>query len=317
MSSLPHIPQPGSSEADLEALATLDANGLFMAPGESEQDYLERLHQFAKRMHDFKADMETGDGYDLDDLKLRPEKSVARELIEECARLTDEHYAFRAEWVPAFYINPKFSWLFGGCAYYSMPDMFTVVILRKTFRNRQRWLFYDRREILSHEMCHAARMAIGSEVFEERLAYQVSGSGFRRRFGGLLHSPFDTLAILGSTFLLLGMQMLRTFLLPGLPIFPFWMLVIGIVGFMLGRDRRCHRTLNRTIENLDKVTEHSAAVAFRCSDAEIEQISRFENAEELRGWIEKTGEHDRRWQVIVHRFMAAPPPTTGAGSPLP
>ncbi len=315
MTSLPHIPQPDSGEADLEALTTLDANGLFMAPEESEQDYLERLHQFAKRMHDFKAEMETGDGYVLDDLKLRPEKSVAQELIKECAGRTNEHYAFRAEWVPAFYINPKFSWLFGGCAYYSMPDMFTVVILRKTFRNRQRWLFYDRREILSHEMCHAARMAIGSEVFEERLAYQVSGSGFRRRFGGLLHSPFDTLAILGSTFLLLGMQMLKTFLLPGLPIFPFWMLVIGIVGFMLGRDRRCHRTLKRAIENLDKVTNNAAAVAFRCSDTEIEQISKLENPEELRGWIEKNCEHDRRWQVIVHRFTS--PPTPVSGSPLP
>ena len=304
MTPLPHIPRPDDGEADLEALATLDANGLFMAPRESEKDYLKRLHQFAERMHDFNNKLETGDGYLLDDLKLRPKLSVTDELMEVCANRTEEHYAFRAEWVPAFYINPKFSWLFGGCAYYSMPDMFTVVILRKSFRNRRKWLFYDRREILSHEMCHAARMATGSRVFEERLAYRVSDSGFRKRFGGLLHSPFDTLAILGSTFLLLGVQMLKTFIAPGVPILPFWMLVIGVAAFMLGRDRHCHRALTRAIGNLENVTEHPATVAFRCSDAEIEQISRFENAEELRGWIQNACEHDRRWQVIAHRFIS-------------
>lgn len=303
MTSLPHIPPADAGDADVTALAALDENGLFMAPGESEPEYLARLHAFSDRMRKFKSSLAEDSGHRLDDLTLTEDRIVPSSVLAECADRTESDYAFRAEWVPAFYVNPRFSWLFGGCAYYSMPDMFVVVILRRAFGRRRKWLFYDRNEILAHEMCHAARMSMGSRVFEERLAYQVSDSRFRKRFGGLLHSQFDTLAILGSTFLLLGVQMMRSFMMPGLPILPFWMLVLGVFGFLLGRDRRCHRMMRAAVRNLRGVTEFAEAVAFRCSDAEIAAVAALPEPAALRSWIHAACERERRWQVIVHRFI--------------
>ncbi len=303
MTTLPQIPAAsGGGAADLNALAALDANGLPMAPGEDERDYLQRLHAFADRMQKCRCEIDSEDGYHLDGMRLGKAQLVSEEIVRTAADRTEQAYGFRAEWVPAFFVDPKFHWLFGGCAYYSMPDMFVVVILRRIFANRRSWLFYDRDEILSHEMCHAARMVNQSRIFEERLAYKISQRSFRQRYGGMLHSPFDTLIALGSIFLLLTMQILRTFALPGLPIAPFWLLVALVLSFLFCRDLRYERILGSALNNLNLSTDHPRAVLFRCTDEEIMEIAKLADAEDLERWVEQAAAKELRWRVIKHRF---------------
>ena len=255
---------------EIEALAELDANGLPAGPNEALPEYLERLRGLQARLLEAEEALETTGVYRCAGLRLRRARRVSAETLRQCTGATLELYKFQIDWVPAFYINPSFSWLFGGCAYYSHPDTFALMIIRRSFARRRKWFIYDRNEILAHEMCHVARLALGSSAYEERIAYRVSESAFRRRFGGVFESPRDSFSLLGSTLLLLGAQLARMFLIPALPIWPFWFLVGGVVAFLLGRDRQRHRVMRQAEENLVRLLTVDDAAESKVGEPRLE-----------------------------------------------
>lgn len=38
------------------------------------------------------------------------------------------------------------------------PEFFTLFIIRRTLKDQERWLIYRRNELISHELCHVARV---------------------------------------------------------------------------------------------------------------------------------------------------------------
>ncbi len=291
---------------DQAALLELDRQGLPAAPEETLTDYIKRIRQLQERIIAMQEAFAANGEYECEGLKMRAEDQVPVDLLRESTASTLENYDFQIDWVPAFFINPSFSWLFGGCAYYFYPETFALMIIRRSFARKRRWFIYDRDEILAHEMCHVARLAFFSRAYEERFAYAISASGFRRRFGGVFESPADSCLLLGSTFVLLGGQISQTLWFPGLAMWPFWALVGGAAAFLMGRDRQRRRTLKRAqgnLQNLSLSRKQAMSVLFRCADDEIAVIAAFREADELCHWLRQKVQLEIRWRVTAARFM--------------
>jgi len=144
----------------------------------------------------------SGDGvYEVEGLSFPAAQRIPREMVTNVAAITQEHYGFAIDWVPGFFADQSFGWLFGGCAYYFEPDFFALFIVRRSFEHHNRWLIYNRDELLSHELCHVARGGLKADFFEEEFAYGVSGSWFRQAVGGLFRTGsegLDRLLVLGG-----------------------------------------------------------------------------------------------------------------------
>ena len=289
---------------DLATLAELDRQGLIMGAQESLEDYAARLECLRKNIEQMDSSLADSGRFEVEGLSLEAGGRIDPEQFSEAREITEPKYSFFIDWVPGFYINPRFGWLFGGCAFYFCPDFFSIFILRRAFASRRKWLIYDRRELLAHELCHVARIALMSGAYEEQFAYRVSGSRFRRIVGGMFRSPVDSFALLGSTFLLLGMQILRLMAWPWIPMWPFWSLIALLVCGLLVRGTRSEKQLRRAESSLASFTDAPAsAILFRCTDSEINQLAAADNPSTVAKLLDAWRGTIPRWQVIGYRFL--------------
>lgn len=290
---------------DLPTLIELDKDGFCLGTGESASEYAERLKCLQSNIAELGNKLEETGFYILDGIRFTKEEIIERERFLEVADITESEYAFKIDWVPGFYQNPSNSWLFGGCAFYFYPDFFVVFMLRKSFAATQKWLIYDRRELLAHELCHIARIGIEDDDFEEHFAYRLSFSAFRRLVGGMFHSAADSLLLLGVTFSLLFAQLVKFFLLPPLWLWPFWLAVPAVVGYLAGRHVRNCRRLARAGRNLCKQgVDKPQHILFRMTAGEIKELARDGGKEDsVDEWLAKKREQELRWQVIDARFI--------------
>ncbi len=296
-----------AAAADTDALCELDARGLMPAPGEAPATFAARLEKLRADLAEVEAELAKTGRFQIESEEFPAADRIPAELFADAHARTEELFAFRADWVPGFYVNPRFSWLFGGCAYSCHPDLFTVFIIRRSFAVRDRWFLYSRRELLAHELSHVARTSLDSTRFEERFAYLTSESGFRRRIGGAFYKPSDTFLLLGSLFLLLGAQLARVFFWEPLPVWPFWCAAFGVIAGLIQRHVRDGRRLERALARLAaRFGANARAALFRCSDAEIAELAELPDDNALAPWLARHAD-DLRWQVIENRFAPAPP----------
>ncbi len=298
----------GAAQGDLDCLAGLDARGFLMGAGETAAAFAERLTGLQARLAEMDSGLREQGSYSLEGLTFEASRRIPAELIAGASAATETRYRFTIDWVPGFFADPSFGWLFGGCAYYFDQEFFAVFIIRRSFAKRRRWLVYDRDELLAHELCHVARSGLHSQRFEEEFAYAVSSSRFRRAVGGMFRTGREAFAILGTALLLLLVQVVRQFFWRALPIWPFWLLTAGVVGFLVAGLVRQRRILGRARVKLEPLAvEATEAVLCRCSDREIEQMAQVADAAALRDWLAAKIAADMRWQVIDRRFLSPSP----------
>ncbi|MBQ6474348.1 MAG: hypothetical protein IJJ33_20370, partial [Victivallales bacterium] len=296
MPSLPdeHILKLAEKE-DLGTLVKLDARGFLLGPGEDGPSYAARLRKLRQNTQKMSAALNATGHYQIEDLKVEAKERIPDSYFGEVEKQCRSLYGFAVDWVPGFFVNPEF-FLFGGCAYCFFPEFFALFIIRRQFRQRERWFIYSRRELLAHELCHIARVALGSERFEETFAYQTSTSAFRRLLGGVFLNAGDSYLFLGSALLVLLGQMLRTFLLPIIPIWPFWTAMVCALGWLFLRYAWLRLTLSRAKATLHTVfgnrTNH---VLFRCTDDEIAFLATLPH-QELPDWLKR--QTDLRWKLL-------------------
>ena len=296
-----------AADGDVEALVRLDAAGLLLGSDETAEAYADRLRCLRRNIESMEGDLGQQGSYSVEDMIVRARERIPRELFVEAEDITEAFFGFAIDWVPGFFVNPRWSLLFGGCAFFFYPDFFVLFIIRRAFATRQRWLIYSRRELLSHELCHVARIGLDSHLFEEMFAYQISTSAFRRVAGGVFHSPMDSLGFLGCTLLLLLAQFLRTLVLPGLPIWPFWALVVGLALFLLGRHMRLLRQLAAATTHASWLARDRArALLFRCTDGEVAALAGLTSEEGVSAWFDERCDAELRWRVIRQRFCQVP-----------
>jgi hypothetical protein len=291
------------------ALVELDRRGFIPAETEDCCDFAERLKRCRERAAAFEQTM-AGEAGEFqipdDDLVLRPADRIPAELFVGAGKATEELYGFAIDWVPGFFKDCGL--LFGGGAYAFPPDFFSIFIINEAFATQERWLIYGRQELLAHELCHVARSGFASPACEELHAYQTAKTGFRRRFGGIVHRERDSYVFLGSALVLLAAQVARVVLaLPELPIWPFWIPFILCSAFLLWRHLGLLGRYDRAGSRLATacLAGKSRHILFRCTDAEIVDLANLAAAD-LPAWLAARPDSPR-WRVIKARFFPEKP----------
>ncbi len=299
-----------AAAGDLEALAALDARGLFLGPDETPEAFADRLRGLAENSRELDAELATKKMVELGGLKLPAADRIPPELFSAACRQTEELFAFAIDWVPGFYVTPAFGWLFAGCAYSFAPQFFSMFIISKKFASREKWLIYSRRELLAHELCHVARGALASPAYEELFAYKTAGTGFRRELGGVFHRAADSFMVLGSVLALLACEVARVFV-SGIAkgwTFGLWGVVVATLAFLGGRQMFYKRRLAGAVKLLRDwpAGDRAGAVVFRCTDREILELGSLTCQDGLAAWLAKRTQDNWRWRVIARRFLGVP-----------
>ena len=295
-----------AEQGNLEALVQLDANGMLLGREESLPQYAERLRALQRNTAQMEDELQRHGTFAVEGVTVQSEWRIPAALFAEAQAQTERLYAFRAEWVPGFFINPRYSLLFGGCSFYFHPDFFVLFIIRRVFATRSRWLIYNRQELLAHEMCHVARIALEARRFEETFAYQTATSPFRRLAGSICRSEAAALWFLGSALGLLLAQLVQSLFWPALPVWPFWGLTVGVILTLALQLLGLQRLYGRALRQAEWLAPGQAQrLLFRCTDEEVEAIAHLPSPEAAQSWLASRCQAQVRWQVIQARFLAA------------
>ena len=290
-----------AASGNIDMLAAYDANGFLLGADEPSADFAKRIRLFQTNVQKMEDALRKDGKYDAEGIIVTPNDRIPNTLFNKIAEHTKRLYRFQIDWVPGFFIDPSFSLLFGGCAFCSFPDFFTMFIIRRSFKTQEKWLIYNRDELLAHELCHVARIALLSEEFEETFAYQTSASSFRKLIGGIFRKQTDSFLFLGVTFILLFAQILRTQWLQAIPIWPFWSLVGLVFAWLLIRHAFHCRRLGIAQRHIAELfgADNALPVMFRCTDEELHRFASTQ-PQTLKTWISE--QTSLRWQIIRKRF---------------
>ncbi|MDT8389595.1 MAG: hypothetical protein RRC34_03700 [Lentisphaeria bacterium] len=293
-----------AAAGDLDALAELDGRGFIIGADETLEKFIERVKALRIRIEDMEDALDKTGVYEIEGLTFTADRRIPRELIGGVSEITRKRYGFSIDWVPGFFADPSFGWLFGGCAYYFDPDFFALFIIRKSFAEKNRWLIYKRDELLSHELCHVARSGLKADFFEEEFAYSLSTSWFRKTVGGLFRSGSEAFYLLGGTMLILAARIIQLFVFKSLPLWPFTLVMTGILAYLGFRLVQLRKLIKTAREKLTAaVGVNAEKVLFRCTDLEILDVCQADGPEAVQTWLSQRREKSPRWQVIHHRFL--------------
>ena len=298
------------SEDDMPALVELDSKGVILAPGETIDQFKERLLILREHLNDIQSELDKNGSLQLlASITLEKKRRIPNAILAEAADIDKKHYAFSIDWVPGFFLSKNLGFLWGGCAISFPEDHLSIFLIRAIFANQRRWLIYRRDELLSHELCHVARMPIGDRSFEELFAYRLSPSWFRRQFGNCFQYTWDAIFFIVPFFLLVAAQGLRYLLdAPSwLPIAPFWLLVPIYPLFLIIRNQWLRNKFFKAKMNLEVVgIENPLPAMFRMNKSEIFEFASFAGVRDkpaIQTHLNEKMNEDLRWKVITERFM--------------
>lgn len=288
------------------ALAELDSNGLIPAPRESFENFKNRIANISEEIENFEKELaEKKEIHFMGLVRLKSNEGINSEIMEEAAGKTDCVYGFSIKWVPGFFLSKGLGILWGGCAISFHDSSFTIFLIRANFAKRKRWLFYKRDELLSHELCHIARMPLRDRSYEEMFAYHISPSRFRRYLGNCFQTQYDAVFFLLPIFLLFSAQIAVTLDLLNLPMFLFWILAAVYPLFLLVRNQLNRNILFKAEKTLISIgISKPLAILFRCNSKEISEIASLKNnPDTFHKWSEEKSGTDLRWKIIRYRFL--------------
>ena len=291
---------------NIEDLTALDAAGFIAGSGETEAEYLDRVSRIRAAHADFLDRLQrSGSAEALDGITVKSEDAIPPEFYDAPAETTRKLYGFEVRHVPGFFLSRQVGLLWGGCLI-GDPDLdFSLFLLRGTFRNREKWLFYRRDELLAHELCHSARQALGEVTLEEFFAYQTSPSRLRRKLGNCFIRDRDAVLFVLPSLVLLGAEIVRGFLFPDFPAWIFWILALVYPAYLLIRNQISLNLVKRAKKALVRCgVPEPFAVMFRCTREELKVVAKFSSPEELRAFADERGANEIRWRIIRERFLS-------------
>ncbi|MCM8532306.1 MAG: hypothetical protein NE330_14180 [Lentisphaeraceae bacterium] len=303
-----------AAEDDLATLVDFDKRGLLIGSTENSKEYVNRLKVFQKNLSEMETGLKKDKKFTVEDLTFPASEKIPEKTFNTPAKITSDLYDFKIDWVPGFYITPDFGMLFGGCAYSFDPDFFSLFIIRNSFKKKNKWLFYERDELMSHELCHVARFALKSNTYEEMFAYQTSTSGFRRKFGSMMRAAWETYLFMA---ILLGMLVTQVSLIIFYskwlasrsiienPVHWFYAALFSLVSFLALRQSRQNKLYKKTLKNFEAITNKPRALAFRLNDKEMDSFVKMKDISKD-SFIETLKSHncsDIRLKIITERFL--------------
>lgn len=296
-------------EAELARGVELDGAGFLPRSGESAEQFFRRVETILGIHREFEAELAAAGEVGVYGLQLRSQDRIPDEIIGEAEEVTDRLYSFRTRHVPGFFLSRDVGLLWGGCMICDPDHPLSVFLIRGAFRKRQRWLFYNRRELLAHELCHSMRQSLEEITLEEYFAYQTSPSRLRRYLGNCFIREYDAIWFVIPALLLLLAQVAQSFWLPGLPVWPFWPVALAYPAFLLIRNGISRRLVKRAAKKLAAFgVEKPSAVLFRLDRGEIRRIGAMERPGEFEQYAAERKESDFRWAILCARFLTGNPP---------
>lgn len=296
-------------EAELARGVELDGAGFLPRRGESAEQFFRRVETILGIHREFEAELAAAGEVGVYGLQLRSQDRIPDEIIGEAEEVTDRLYSFRTRHVPGFFLSRDVGLLWGGCMICDPDHPLSVFLIRGAFRKRQRWLFYNRRELLAHELCHSMRQSLEEITLEEYFAYQTSPSRLRRYLGNCFIREYDAIWFVIPALLLLLAQVAQSFWLPGLPVWPFWPVALAYPAFLLIRNGISRRLVKRAAKKLAAFgVEKPSAVLFRLDREEIRRIGAMEQPGEFEQYAAERKESDFRWAILYARFLTGNPP---------
>ena len=289
-------------EGDIDNLVELDAMGLLVAPGETLQLYKERQTALFNHLDQIYSELEESGTVTLFDwITLERDRRIPPEIMDEAAIINETYYGFKIDWVPGFFLSKSLGFLWGGCAISLPEDHLSIFLIRANFAKQKKWLIYRRDELISHELCHIARLPLGDRSFEELFAYRSSPSAFRRYMGNCFQYSIDAVLFIVPFFLLLSAQICQQFLnLTWLPIYPFWILAGAYPLFLMVRNQLIRNRFFKAKRKLEVIGVNNAmAILFRSTKSEIVEMSKTDN---IQRYIDNKSNSELRWKIIDKRF---------------
>jgi len=290
---------------DSDALARLDSLGFLMTSGETADSFVNRIRAMHLRALAFQEKTADGKPYEVyRNIVLEESERIPDEIIDEAALTTERLYAFSIRWVPGYFLSKGLGYLWGGCALSDEePDSVPVFIIRAAFKTARKWFVYTRDELLSHELCHAARAPLKDRVFEEHFAYAGATSRLRRYMGNCFQTDRDAVFFLFPILLLLAVQILVNLAGMAIPVWPFWILAFAYPVYLFCRNAKQRRLYFGAESRLRALGfGNPGAVLFRCSTAEIEKIAH-STMTEVRTWMNSLAGQEIRMKIILKRFL--------------
>ena len=302
-----------AAAGDLATLRALDERGLFLAPGEEPAAFAARLRGLQARLAELEQELAQTGALDFYGAHLPAGDRIPAAVFAAPRQQTAALYGIAVDWVPGFFTNYRMGLFFAGCACYSPEELFALFLVRRAFRDQERWLIYSRQELIAHELCHLARAPLQSRDLEELFAYQTASSGFRRAIGGMLRSPRETWLLLGAVIFLVVAQIINVltrapenwYRQPMPLIFAVPLLVMAWVVVKYAWVRHQFEQARR------RITAACGAAAalpllFRCTDAELMELARLGDTPSVQQWLAARAQAEWRWRVINSKF-----PVTG------
>lgn len=289
-------------------LIELNKHGFIPGPNETEKDFISRV-EYSKNLKVQLASDHT--------LQLPLELSnMPSEMAEPVNAVTKKMFDIVLDWVPIVFSNYRMSLWHGGCAWiYQMTEdtpMTAFFQLRSSFAISRYYLgFYDREEILAHESAHVGRMMFQDPKFEEVFAYRTAKSDFRRYFGPILQSPWESTLFLLVLFLCIIGEVIVT--LYGTGDGPWdqslvWLKGIAFVLILAGLGRvylrqkqllHCLDALTKTLGSAEKAD----AVSYRLQDDEVIAFGKM-TPYSIRKYAEEQAPHTLRWRLIYQAYFS-------------
>ncbi len=280
--------------------------GLIPGPSETEQAFFER----ADYCYHLKSQITE---ILPQKLLFSSEQSHLDEILEEGCERARHFYDIYPTWVPLFFSNYRLPFWQGGCAwiFQQKEDSPTSAFfqIRQRFRNSKKYLgLYDRAELISHELSHVGRMKYEEPKYEEILAYRSSKSSFRRFFGPIIQSSYESTIFLLFLLLVLfldfftlnhGYENLAYLSLIGR------LIILGMIGYGLIRLWCRQMRYKACLNNLRKIffnVEKADAVIYRLTDKEIASFAQM-TTEEIQHYADTEKTQTLRWKVIFEAYF--------------
>jgi len=279
-------------------LLNWNRQGIIQGPGESDAEFMKRAHYLQEFKHKVRETLQ----FDI--------QEDATPILEEVFPKTRALYDIEPNFPPLFFSNKQLSFLYGGSSWIVQLEKESptaaIIQLKEAYATKKRVLFYDRDEILVHELAHIGRMAYDEPRYEEMLAWRSSSNSFRRFLGPLFISLKETsfFAFLLITLFVVDLMAIffgderLFFQLQYLKVIPVAYLAYAGVRLVLRQ-----RTLARCLSKLSDLLglEKANAVLYRLSDKEIALFAKGPIEE----YVKK--QESLRWKVIRDAYFFSSP----------
>lgn len=291
-------------KANLDELALFDAAGFPARDGESPEDLRKRVKETLAVQEEFLTQLkENSKAIVFDEIELFHKDLIPEELTSEVEELTDNLYGFKVKHVAGFFLSGTVGLLWGGCLIGDPDTNFSVFLLRNGFKNKKRWLFYNRTELMAHELCHSVRQVLEEHTLEEYFAYQTSPSALRRYLGNCFIKELDAILFIIPALLLFVAELLHTLLWPNMHMIYFWILALLYPAYLFIRNAKARKCVKKAAQKLQSLGFSNVnAVLFRCTRTELEEIGNCKSNLEVEELLNKYRDTQLRWQVTLYRF---------------